>query len=577
MRPATMIWLLLISSASSRLGAEAGVVTSCADDNPRIEAELNALNYYTQPASSVVEALSDGTPLAIVTATPGHLKELLDNPAALDAFTRAGGWLMLNGLTPEGLNQYNTLVGFHHLLRPFRSEKVGLSPRCPDIGKGVQQDDVSMRTFLNQWTGDFIVSTDAYGWIVDTDDLAPFATLPDYTWFHHQNANIDHNPLNLVDGFGSGDSWKRVLALYPARSRMDFPMVLPEPESISGVEIITSFVYPGISHVSLTFDGDESSKVVIATPNPGAVDTTWNKPRTMTSMGVRVVDWDNGRGVVGIDDIHIWPMRDQRFLDGVRPITSIGAIVAYPRSNGGILLCELNFPEHDQDLQNIQRRRNILNVFMHKFQAVPGRRISAAEAMPPPPPSIALGSPCGLGPAAIQQASRADWLDAASATIPWPRGHASYGGIAFAFGDKPQVVVRHASDRPAVIPVQRTAQALIFLHTASTTAPAGTVLGNYTVLFSDGRSITIPLVNGHDLAHHDLAHAVGLTRAKLAWMGHVPGAPDDQLAVLYARQWNNPSPDVAISEVRLTCTEPSSTLALFAMTVLPCILDPGAH
>jgi len=575
--PICLLALLVLPAACTRLGAEQGVATSWADDNPLIEAELNALNYYTLPASSVAEALTPGTPVAIITATPAHLTELLANPTVLDAFTRGGGWLMLNGLTPEGLASYDTLVGFPHLLRPFRSEKVGISAQCPEIGRGLQADDVSMRTLLNQWTGDFLVTTDAYGWVVDTDDLAPFVTLPDYTWFHHPDGNIDHNPLNLIDGFGSGDSWKRVLALYPTRSRMDFPMVLPSPQEISGIEVITSFVYPGISHIALTCDGDEGSKVVLATPNPGAVDTAWDKPRMVRTIGVRVVDWQNtGRDVLGIDDIHIWPARDQRFRDGVKPITTNGAIVAYPRANGGILLCELNFAEHDQDLQNIQRRRNILAVFMHTMHVVPGRHVTAGDALPPPPP-IALGTPCALGSAAILEAASTDWLDVASAAVPWPHGHSSLGGIAFAFGDRPEVVVRRSGQPAALIPLQQTAQSLVFLHTAATTAATGAVLGAYTVTFADGRTVSIPLVNGLDLADRQQAHPAGLARARLAWLGHVPGESDDRLTVLYEQQWDNPTPAVPITEVHLTCTAPSTTLALFAVTALPFVQDPGAH
>jgi len=577
-RACVLIWLLVIPATGARLGAEQGVATSWADDNPRIEIELNALNYFSQPAFSAVAALSSGTPLAIVTATPAHLKELLANAAALDAFTSGGGWLLLNGLTPAGLADYDTLVGIPHLLRPFRSEKVGIAVQCPQIGLGLQSGDVSMRTTLNQWTGDFLVADDAYGWVVDTDDLAPFASLPDYTWFHHRDANIDHNPLNLIAGFGSADSWKRILAFYPTRSRMDFPMVLPSPQAIRGVEVITSFKYPGITHVSLTFDGDDGSTDVLATPNPGPVDTTWDKPRTVRTIGVRVVDWQaSAKDVIGIDGIHIWPVRDQHFKDSVKPITTNGAIVAYPRGNGGILLCELNFTDHDQDLQNIQRRRNILAVFLHTLRIEPGRHVPAQGALTPPPPAIALGLPCALGPAAILQASSTDWLDAASAAVPWPHGHSSLGGVAFAFGDRPQVVMRRPGQPAAVIPLQQTAQSLVFLQTAATTAAAGSVLGSYTVIFTDGRSVRIPLINGHDLAHHEQTHPAGLARARLAWLGHVAGQPDDRLTVLYERQWNNPTPAVPIAEIRLTCTEPSTTIALFAVTALPFLPDPGVH
>ncbi len=63
----------------------------------------------------------------MITASPASLKMLASHLDQVDAFYKAGGTLLLNGLTPEGLSDYDTLVGFEHMIRPFWRERVTLS------------------------------------------------------------------------------------------------------------------------------------------------------------------------------------------------------------------------------------------------------------------------------------------------------------------------------------------------------------------------------------------------------------------------------------------------------------------
>ena len=57
--------------------------------------------------------------IVVIAATPGRLKALVEGRGRVEAFLKAGGYLVLNGLTPEGLESFNTLVGFDHMIRPF--------------------------------------------------------------------------------------------------------------------------------------------------------------------------------------------------------------------------------------------------------------------------------------------------------------------------------------------------------------------------------------------------------------------------------------------------------------------------
>jgi hypothetical protein len=43
--------------------------------------------------------------IAIIAATPAHLKQLASNMAKVNAFTQAGGSIIFNGLTPAGFGR----------------------------------------------------------------------------------------------------------------------------------------------------------------------------------------------------------------------------------------------------------------------------------------------------------------------------------------------------------------------------------------------------------------------------------------------------------------------------------------
>ena len=76
----------------------------------------------------VAAALADGKyEIVVAQATPGTLQGLVEKRDLLRAFTDRGGYVMLCGLTPEGLAAFNKLVGFEHAIRPFEMECVTLA------------------------------------------------------------------------------------------------------------------------------------------------------------------------------------------------------------------------------------------------------------------------------------------------------------------------------------------------------------------------------------------------------------------------------------------------------------------
>ncbi|NRA39084.1 MAG: hypothetical protein HRU15_13150, partial [Planctomycetes bacterium] len=94
-----------------------------------------------------------GNGIAIVDASPENLKTLAKEKSKVDAFAERGGWLMLWGLNPEGLSDFNTLVDHQHVIRPFQMERVVLSSPQDALASGLTLRDVVLHTGkkVNSW------------------------------------------------------------------------------------------------------------------------------------------------------------------------------------------------------------------------------------------------------------------------------------------------------------------------------------------------------------------------------------------------------------------------------------------
>ena len=107
---------------------------------------------------------------------------------------------MVWGLTPPALADFNKLVGFDHLIRPFRTERVTLAvPRDP-LAAGLSLRDVALESAekIYPWAGDRYPAADTFTHVVDLADVAPFLTNP---------ALGDGWP-KMTNGLTSADSWK---------------------------------------------------------------------------------------------------------------------------------------------------------------------------------------------------------------------------------------------------------------------------------------------------------------------------------------------------------------------------------
>lgn len=545
----------LVAWACAAPGAELPLASWC-DENSDLDQALGTLGYGAEQLPDVDSLLGEGPLIVVVQADPGRLKALHARQAEVQAWLDRGGWLLLDGVDEAGLADFDALVGVAHRLRPFRSERVTLTGATDPVGRQLDPWAVAMRPDPQGW-GDVTVSADAYGPVVDTDDWAPFATLPDASWFHHPDSNIDHNPLNLVDGFGSGDSWKRVFAMYPGRTRMEIPFRFADPVRIKRVVVVTSFIYPGITHVGIACD--QGAPEILATDGPGVHALTFAPPREVRTVTVTVRDWqENGRGVIGIDDIHLEAQHPPGWSDRVHPLTSVGALVAYPQGGGGILLCQLPFrpPGADADSANVQRRLTLLRQLLENLHAHHGRRISA------PRPERGLGSPVPLS--ALIDAPALTPL--APDRHPWPTGKRVFAGVRFQLPDPPAALML-ASGQQATIPIQgAVAGVCLLLHAAADgAAPTpGTLLGHLVIRLADGRTLTEPLQEGDDCATADQGDGPLVARAQRVWQLDTGALR----RCLYLRQWNNPTPAVPVSAITLHADAAQVRLWLAGVTRL---------
>ena len=117
---------------------QARILATAATVEPALAKVLDSINLQYAPAADPRQAITQGK-IAVVSATPANLKTLAANAGQLRQFYDAGGWLVLHDLTPEGLADFNQIVGFDHIIRPFRRERVTIAVPQPAAGGRVAQ------------------------------------------------------------------------------------------------------------------------------------------------------------------------------------------------------------------------------------------------------------------------------------------------------------------------------------------------------------------------------------------------------------------------------------------------------
>ena len=528
-------------------------------EEPGLASAVEAMGMRHTPVEDVLAAVRGQQRIALVSATPGHVAALAAQQEALSAFWDAGGTLVLCGLTPEGLSAFNRIVGVEHLMRPFGRERVTFPPVKHPLTAGLATGDIVLLSGerIFGWTADEYVVSDMFSHVVDLDDIAPFAS-----------SNFG-NYRNLVNGFVGADGWPLIIDFaYPTDgSPFAIQLDLPREETVVSYTHDASVNYNPTTRIALSFDGRDRIEFAME-PTGDAQHFVVDPPRAARRVTLELVDWQRDpakRPLVGIDNIALTVQRSAAWRNTVHPMLNVGGLVHYARGRGGVVLCNLRFLDEEAVPVNRLKKQAILVAVLRNLKApfaegrtiLPGGRLTYA--------------PLDIHTRATTYKDERGWFGGGEPTFAaLPAGDHTWGGVPYrihemATSPVPQVLMLGGPNVPgglperiAGIPIGGKADALFFLHTARIDRPPtdrerreGThpELCRYIVHYQDGESITVPIHIGADTDHYLQPDPEALPNAQLAWTATAPGTTNRLAA--YARQWNNPRPEVPIASVDL--------------------------
>jgi outer membrane protein assembly factor BamB len=344
------------------------LLTYCAGFTPRLAttvlpaadprtAMLGVMDLKCDTSASVLAAISDGRHNVVVAdASPANLRELAEAPDKLEAFTGRGGWLMLWGLTPRGLADYNRIVGVDHILRPFAMEKVAVASSPHPLLVGLSDADLAITTNerMQHRYSPFWVADDAFSYVVDLDDIAPFCHIPGPEHWGMGKISPKSNvwPQNMVNGFVTSDYWKYAFYMptEPPRHRR-WTLQLPRQEDIVGFSIHSGGAkMHDLKTVRLVFDGDETGAARL-TVQASAKRQDFPIPAhkaTRLTIDLSDLDLSGTNDLLLVSNIWIQVKRPATFYEKTRPLTNIGVLVNYPKGPGGVTLNQLRLLKLDE-------------------------------------------------------------------------------------------------------------------------------------------------------------------------------------------------------------------------------------
>ncbi|HWE04514.1 MAG TPA: glycoside hydrolase family 2 TIM barrel-domain containing protein [Tepidisphaeraceae bacterium] len=557
----TLLDNLLNYGAGYKLTFRPATVTAAPDSRLFKVADAIGLTY--GKSADPLEAIGEPSEkIAIVQATPANLAKLADHLDKVSAFTGAGGWIVFNDLTPEGLASYNKIVGFDHMIRPFKRERVTFPPARNPLTAGIPAGDVTMYTSKRIFPfaeGNYTVS-DEFSYVVDYDEIAPFG---ESTFFAYSN---------IVSGFTNADGWVFIIN-YPIPadgSPSDVPIKFPKPQTFTEFTWTGNTNYWPQTKVNLIFDGDRKTMASFDTvPNGEAQTFAVSPPRQATQVTLEIAGWretPNKKPLIGIDNIKLKVSRPPDFYKNVRPMLNVGAMMEYPRGKGGIVLCNLLFKDSEEVPVNMLKKRSIFSTLLRNLKApFSGGR------------SVIVGTPIAYAPIDISKQAnqyRTDkgWFGDKKFTFAdLPTGRQSFGGVPFdifefATSPVPTAIMLGGNGVPNNCPkevsgiaIHRKADALFFLQAARIDhrrTPRDLKEGEkwemakYVIHYSDGQTAEAPILSEIDVENYRQQEPKSLPGAQIAWAHPYEGTPF--FAVAYIKQWNNPRPDAEIASVDLT-------------------------
>jgi beta-galactosidase len=521
---------------------------------------VDAIGLEYAKAGDALAAIKDANrKIALVSATPANLRLLAGNPGALESFWQHGGALILCGLTPEGLADYNRVVGVNHVIRPFTRERVTFPASRNPLTAGLTVGDIVMLSGkrIFDWTADEYAASDIFGYVVDLDDLAPFAK-SDFSSY-----------ANIVNGFVGSDGWPLVIDFeYPKDGKpYVINMDLPQEETIVEYTHKASVNYNATTKIALLFDGKDRVEYDLQ-PNGEAQTFAVNPPRKARRVTLQLVSWLSDpakRPLLGIDNIWLKVARSPEWQATVKPMLNIGGMVQYVKGSGSVVLCNLNFKETEAVPANKTKKLTILATLLRNLNAPfsSGKTVIAGADL--------AYTPIDIHTKATTYKDERGWFGDKRRTLKaLPPGEHVFAGVKFNVYEMPtspvpQVLVLGGNGVPGNlpneitgIPINTKADALFFLHTARLDRRMDDrereekkrfELCRYVMHYADGQTAEVPIFCEIDIDHFLQQELKAIPGAQIAWSGKFEDS--NESAVVFAKQWNNPRPGVEIKAVDL--------------------------
>jgi beta-galactosidase len=541
-------------------------VALASGENTQLTKAMDTLGVRYSKATDALGAISDTkVKLAVINASPTNLKQLADNKTRVEAFNKAGGYIVFNNLTPEGLSDYNKIVGFDHMIRPMQRERVTFPAVRDPLLAGATTGDIVMlngeRIF--GFIADEYTVSDEFSYIVDYDDVAPFAK----SSFHAYG--------NITNGFVGSDGWPLIINWeLPKTENGGFgpalvPLSLPKPQTITEFTWIGNKNYWIPTKVSLTSGAGKKTYTVPANDEAQVLEV--KPPLASQDFTVAIEGWQERpdvRPLIGIDNIYLKAQRPADFYQKVKPLLNIGGMMHYPRGEGGMVLANLAFKDSEAVPLNAIKKRNILQALLRNLQAPFGGA------------NVVVGTNINYMPINFgdfqnkltQYRTNRGWFGDANRTFnALQMGNQKFAGVTFNIYDfatspVPTAIMLGGEGIPnnppsevKDIPINKKADALFFLHTARIDQRRNNdelrdnkkfEMARYIINYADGQSATVPIYSEIDIEHYKQEAPKAISGAQTAWVSPYEGSRES--AVAYAKQWNNPRPDLEIKSIDMT-------------------------
>ena len=515
--------------------------------------------------ADVVAAVAEGKhDIVVFDASPANLKALAAAAAQVKAFTAKGGWLMAWGLTPEGLADFNKLVGVEHAIRPFELERVTLPALRDPLLAGLTVRDVSMESAeqIFPWAGDKYLVDDEFTNVVDFDDIAPFCDIPGAKAGDHaaaKNAAAGW-ARNMVNGFTSADAWKLIHYMGTGGAKVTF--TLPREEEIDHFALVPNAHYSVVTKTKLYYD-DDPTPVTLATQPTNTRQDFDLKPRKAKKLTVELAEFDKPGQTTGIDNLWIHVTRTPQWRAEVKPLLNIGGLVRYSMGKGGVILNQVNVKDREAVPENVQKKQVIVTTLLRNLHAIfaGGKTLTTANLKFQ---TLPFNEQCNG-----YVTKDRGWYEGGRDLSHIPHGEVVFSGVPYLIRDfktspAASCVMLAGPGARGQLPnevkglkVGAKADVLFFLHTLNRVSdwrpdrpganPPAVFM--YVMNYADGQKMQVPVLYGEGVDNWVAKQPAGLKSASVAWAAPFPGEKSDDEAVVYQFQWTNPRPEVTIDSV----------------------------